>query len=113
MYGSFGELPGDVREAINKAKGRLRGELFWVRLISFLWAKKGSASVSQKKLLEMLGYQDAERMGKYREVLVRAGLLRVGNAYSTGAFAKRHSLTPRAKNLFQEHEARKRQEAAG
>jgi hypothetical protein len=46
------------------------------------------------------GYKDAKQVHKYRQPLIDAGLLRLGAAYSTARFAKRHSLTQAAKKLL-------------
>jgi hypothetical protein len=50
--------------------------------------------------MEILRLQDPKQVHKYRQLLIDAGLLRLGAAYSTGGFAKRHSLTQTAKKLL-------------
>jgi hypothetical protein len=105
MYGSFEELPNGIKESVNKERGRLKGHDFWAKLLWHLHANNGAAHLSQKWLMELLGYKDAERMGKYRQVLVRAGLLNVARYFAQGKASKLHSLTPKAKEMFLEQQS--------
>ena len=78
---------------------------FATKLLTMLYSNKGSMNLGRKQLAELLGYKDPNRIQKYREALVKAGLITVGRAYSAGAFAKRHSLTAKAKRMFHEAQA--------
>jgi hypothetical protein len=98
----FEGLPEGLRRAINQAAGRLKLHDFAAKLLHLLAANKGSMNLGEKQLCGLLGYQNGNRVRKYRQVLIDAGLLILGRAYSTGAFAKRHSLTKKCKALLEQ-----------
>jgi hypothetical protein len=96
-------------EAIEKVKGRLKVMDFAAKLLRLLHENKGSMNLGRKQLCDLLGYKDPKQVHKYRQVLIDAGLLHLGTAYSAGAFAKRHSLTKTAKAMFDESKAKNKQ----
>jgi hypothetical protein len=104
MSGSFAALPQPLADAVKKVAGRKKQPLidFATKLLNLIRANKDTMNVSEKKLVELLGYKDGKRARKYRDLLVNAGLITVGRAYSAGAFSKRHSLTAKAQRMFQE-----------
>jgi hypothetical protein len=82
------------------------------KLLRLLAANKGSMNLSNRQLCDLLGYKDPKQVQRYRQILIEAGLVRLGTAYSAGAFAKRHSLSKLAKNMFQA-EAQQEHKASG
>jgi hypothetical protein len=96
-------------EAIEKVNGRLKVMDFATKLLGLLHENKGSLNLGRKQLCDLLGYKDPKQVHKYRQVLIDAGLLHLGTAYSAGAFAKRHSLTKIAKAMFEKAKAQNEQ----
>jgi hypothetical protein len=108
----FDPLPAPMEKAIKKVAGRVQVMAFATKLLNLLHDNKGSLNLGRKQLADMLGYKDPNRIQKYRQVLIDAGLLRLGSAYSAGAFAKRHSLTREAKQMFEKAKERKEEKYA-
>jgi hypothetical protein len=105
MLTNFAPLPSAMQEAIKRVAGRMKVFDFATKLLNLLHENKGSMNIGQKELSDLLGYESPAQMRKYRQVLIKAGLLHLGAAYSTGSFAKRHSLTKAAKEMFEKAKA--------
>jgi hypothetical protein len=97
----FGNLPQPMEAAIKAVAGRKKVLDFARRLLHLLHNNNGSLNLGRKELTELLGYKNPKQIQAYRQVLIDAGLLKLGTAYSVGAFAKRHSLTKMAKTIFE------------
>jgi hypothetical protein len=93
-------LPADLEKVITEHAGRNKVLPFAQKLVSYLWSHKGAAPVSNSLLMEFVGHANPTRACKYRDVLVKAGVIRVGRSYSVGADSKRHSLTRMAKEIM-------------
>ena len=72
------KLPAQVIGMIQKRAGRNKVMPFATRFLNYLHHHGGRYCVSQKMLMEMLGYTDPPRVTKYRNILVKAGVIAKG-----------------------------------
>ena len=67
-------------EVIQKVAGRLKAMDFARNLLNLLHENKGSMNLGRKQLSELLGDTNPNRIQKYRQVIIKAGLLHLGTA---------------------------------
>lgn len=69
------ELPVQVIAMIQKKAGRNKLIPFATKFLNYLHEHGGRYCVSRERLMEMLGYTDPPRVTKYRNILVKAGVI--------------------------------------
>lgn len=75
---------------------------FAEKLLPYLYQHPEGKSLGQKELTQILGYWNRNRVNKYRDILVAAGLITVGWYYVSTRKPKEWKLTPEAKKHFDE-----------
>jgi hypothetical protein len=81
-------LPETVQGRIKKEAGRCKVTHFATGLLNWLYTKEGKAHLSRTALTKMLGYKNSNQIGKYLDILVRAGVITRGDSYKVGRNGK-------------------------
>jgi hypothetical protein len=71
-------LPAQVVTMIERKAGRNKLLPFATKFLNHLYKRGGRYGVSRTVLMEMLGYNDPVRVTKYRDILVKAGVISKG-----------------------------------
>jgi hypothetical protein len=90
----FETLPVEITLRIKEHSGRAKIDGFALKFASFLFRMGGSQEISRKTLRNICGTKSDEQAGRYRDILVKADVVRVGRSYEPGKRSKQHTLTP-------------------
>lgn len=81
-------LPQAVQARIERAAGRCKVTHFATGLLNWLYTKEGKSHLSRTAQTKMLGYKNSNHIGKYIDILVRAGVIPRGDSYKVGRNGK-------------------------
>lgn len=108
----FETLPVEITERIKEHCGRAKIDGFALRFASFLFRMGGILEISRKTLRNICGTKSDEQAGRYRDILVKADVVRVGRSYEPGKRSKQHTLTPWVMAALRKAQMSQRQQSA-